>query len=106
MGWTLDGQNLVPFLSDPDLPSRRPMLYVEHFKPNHAAPEDYTAHRRAARDARYKLIRNEIEGFDRLYDLELDPFEKRDLLAAKDELTSDERRAYLDLSRWLAVHKP
>lgn len=62
-----DGVSLVPVLEDASA-SHRESVYSEA-----------TAEGQAARDARFKLIRRP-EGYDELYDLLLDPFERDDLL--------------------------
>ena len=95
----LDSLSLRPYLADPGLDSRRRFAYAEAFKPNHPAGS-YTKLKRAMRGERYKLARNVLDGTDRLYDLRVDPRETRNLLL-KDELSGEERRAYLDLRRAL-----
>lgn len=96
----LDGESLVPYLADPDLASLRPVTFTEHFKPNHADGSNLVEHRIALRGPRYKLVRNELNGVLRLYDLIEDPFEERELLSAKGGLTSEQRRALDELTRW------
>lgn len=97
----LDSRSLVPYLSDPGLASGRAVLFTEHFKPNHGDPADYTVHRLAVRGVRFKLVRDALTGIERLYDLEADPYELRDILAVGGELTAEQRRARHDLDRWI-----
>jgi len=100
----LDAVSLVPYLADPGRPSLRAALYAERFRINPHG--HYTKHVRAVRGARFKLIRDELTGTDLLFDLALDPLERRELLAADGGLGEAERRAYLDLVRWLEVLVP
>lgn len=96
----LDSTSLAPYLADPALPSLREHVYTEAFKPNHAAPGQHTKLRRALRGDRYKLVRDELSGVDRLYDLWLDPGEERDLLELP-ALEDEWRAAHVDLDRRL-----
>ncbi|MBI5363848.1 MAG: sulfatase-like hydrolase/transferase [Planctomycetes bacterium] len=81
-------------------PSARPRttVYAETFTPN-GGTLPFTTHRRAVRDARYKLIRSTGQS-DELYDLLFDPFETQNLLPG---LTSAEQQAYTDLQAELAA---
>jgi arylsulfatase A-like enzyme len=79
-----DALSLVPYLVEPDLPSQRAWVYAESFAPNGAGP--WATRRRAVREARFKLVWFDpgsgppTEQF--LYDLQVDPIEQVDLLAA------------------------
>ncbi len=80
-----DSFSFVPFLSDPDLPTLRTRNYTENFSPNGFGPFDEW--QRAARDPRFKLIQFHDNGSlipfaEEFYDLENDPLELVDLLAA------------------------
>jgi arylsulfatase A-like enzyme len=72
-----DSVSLVPYFSDPSLPSIRESVYAETFQPNGFGP--YTTHDRTVRNERYKLIRRLGEP-DELYDLVTDPWETTDLV--------------------------
>lgn len=85
---TEDSVSMVPYFRNPSL-SLRSTVYTETFSPN-GGTLPFTEHRRAIRDARYKLIRT-INQADEFYDLELDPFESNDLLPG---LTRSEQAAY------------
>jgi hypothetical protein len=86
---SLDSVSLVPYLSVPDQPSRRRLVFTERFKPNGSGP--YSDVDRAVRDARFKVIRTQTVIFgpfgpvavvrDALFDLLADPFEQIDLTA-------------------------
>ncbi len=95
-GHHLDSHSLVPYLVDPDAPSERSFAYAEAFKPNNVPREELVKLRRAVRNDRYKLVRNELDQIDRLYDLFLDPDEGRDLLELA-QLDPAQREAYRDL---------
>ncbi|MEQ1504990.1 MAG: sulfatase-like hydrolase/transferase [Myxococcota bacterium] len=63
----LDGVSLVPYLSDPTLPSVRPYLYSELFSP--IGPGPYTEVDRATiRDERYKLIVDRLIGLEMFFE--------------------------------------
>ena len=72
-----DSVSLVPYLDDPRTPSLRDHAFTEEFRPNHSP----TIFDRAIRDSRFKLIRHDCV-ISELYDLQSDPFEQHDLLAA------------------------
>ncbi len=97
----LDSISLVPYLRDPTLDSLRDFAYAEIFKPNHA-DSNHTQRFRAVRGTRFKLVRDEIGGAERMHDLESDPCEERDLLRGG-PLTPEQRSAYRDLKRLLAA---
>lgn len=69
-----DSVSMVPYFTDPSL-ALRATVYAETFAPNGGPPAE---HRRAVRNARYKLIRQTGEP-DELYDLDVDGFETLDL---------------------------
>ena len=71
-----DSVSIVPYFSAPSL-SLRDTVYSESFVQNGGPP--FGVHRRAVRNARYKLIR-QTGAPDELYDLALDPFETANLL--------------------------
>ena len=111
----LDSVSLVPYLHDPAAPSLRATVYAEQFHPNGFGP--YESHDRAIRGPRYKLIVKELftpqpARTEELYDLELDPFELADLLAAPGPLAPPAAQAYRQLARELEalleppVHTP
>lgn len=92
----LDSVSLVPYLADPALPSLRPWIFTEAFKPNGpygVKPE--TKYARALRGERYKWMIDET-AHHRFYDLQADPGEDQDLLAVG--LTPEEQAVYLDLA--------
>lgn len=65
-----DSVSLLPYLADPDLPSLRRTAYTARFEPNGSGPRAIDL--RAARDARYKLVRYAADGdlvLEELYDL-------------------------------------
>ncbi len=95
---TLDGLSVVPYLTTPDLPSLHETVYAEAFKPNGQGP--YTVHRRAVRDQRYKLIRDQLTGQEQLYDLAVDRFEQDDLLSG--DMTTEQRTRWHELRLLLA----
>ena len=76
---TRDGISFVPYLESagPHLPLRT-IDYQEYFFPS--GPGPYTIDFRIARDARFKLIRDQVTGTQELYDLRVDPFETNNLL--------------------------
>ena len=88
-----DGVSMVPYLSDPTLPSQRDWIYAERFKPNFVpmpgetiADAALTLYRQTVRDSRYKLLRKWTTGGSEsfeMYDLEVDFFELQDLLDAQ-----------------------
>jgi arylsulfatase B len=89
-GSAADSTSLVPHLSDPIAPSLREAVYSEGFFPN-GGPIDPTKHWRAARDARYKIVRL-AQAPDEFYDLVTDPFEYTNLLGTS--LEPEQQTAY------------
>jgi arylsulfatase A-like enzyme len=83
-----DSVSFVPCLANPSA-SPRPDVYTELFTPTGGGPL-YADHLRAAREARYKLIR-EVGHADEFYDLLLDPFESTNLLPT---LNTNEQAAF------------
>jgi arylsulfatase A-like enzyme len=96
----LDSVSLVPYLVNPGASSQRDFVYSEAFKPNNVPLAELVKLRRTLRDQRYKLVRNELDSIDRLYDLWLDPGEERDLLLLP-ELSDSQREAWRALDRRL-----
>jgi arylsulfatase A-like enzyme len=83
-----DSISIVPYFADPDA-SLRPNVYTELFTPIGSGPL-YADHLRAARETRYKLIREEGHA-DEFYDLLVDPFEGTNLLPG---LSTEEQTAF------------
>ena len=109
-GTPLDSISLLPYLSDPALPSLRRYAFTETFAPNGMGPYDHAE--RAIRDGRYKLVRklthvvgpggSEEVTMDELYDLIADPFEQDDLLVPA-PVAPEAAAAYAELSAQLAT---
>lgn len=92
----LDGTGFAAYLSDPSAPPHRDFNYTERFEPN-GKDADRDFWQQAARDARYKLLRNE-EGKEGFFDLVTDPWETANLLPG---LTPEEQQSYDALSLFL-----
>jgi arylsulfatase A-like enzyme len=79
-----DSVSMVPYFSNPGTPSLRPWVYSELFEFNGYGP--YSKWERVLRDERFKLNWEYTGSLAptaiRLYDLDADPFELVDLLAA------------------------
>ena len=78
-----DSVSLAPYLADPSAAPLRTWVYTEWFQPDLA--ELASTHRRAVRDARFKLRRGDTlttVQYEQLFDLAVDPFEQHDLLRA------------------------
>ena len=78
-----DSVSLAPYLADPSAAPLRAWVYTEWFQPDLA--ELASTHRRAVRDARFKLRRGDTlttVQYEQLFDLAVDPFEQHDLLRA------------------------
>lgn len=90
-----DSVSMVPYFSDPSL-ALRETVYAETFTPNGGPPAE---HRRAIRNARYKLIRQTGEP-DELYDLDVDGFETTDLFPS---MNAAQQAAYDALAAELAA---
>jgi len=77
-----DSISLVPYFSQPALPSLRDSVYVEYFKPNGLGA--YSWRLRAARGQRYKLMYlysfSNLPTIRHFFDLQADPWETADLL--------------------------
>ncbi len=73
----IDGRSLRPFLESPDAPALRDWAFSERFGSRMGAESDG----KAIRDLRYKYIRFD-SGAEALYDLQRDPYEARELIAA------------------------
>jgi len=95
-----DSISLLPYFEDPDHPSLRRWVYSEHFRPN--GPGPYNKWSQAIRGERYKLMRSHDEP-DQLFDLEVDPFEQVNLLAAE-VVDRPASVAYGQLLGWLPVN--
>jgi arylsulfatase A-like enzyme len=62
----IDGRSLLPFLHDPDAPSRHATIYQDFFAPNGDGP--YRLDEAAIRDERWKLL-HEADGTEEFFDL-------------------------------------
>ena len=94
----VDSVSLVPYLDDPDQESVRPTVFSEFFLPDLENPRVMW---RMIRDNRYKLIvRGGQQDGRELYDLQQDPFERKNLM--DEPLTPDQMAAFLYLSLELA----
>jgi arylsulfatase A-like enzyme len=71
--------SLHPYLRAPNRDSLRPVVFTELFASN-GSPPVVAGHDRAVRDARYKLV--DRSGTRSFFDLQADPTERYDLLAA------------------------
>ena len=71
---TIDSVSIVPYLSDPTLPSIREWVYADVFSGSFLGVEDANY---AIRNGRYKLIRR--DGVIEFYDLLSDPYEHTNL---------------------------
>ena len=89
----IDGVSLTPYFSDPARPSIRSRAFAERFMPNGPGPRSET--RRALRDARYKLIREDSRDVA-FFDLAADPFEHA---ALRTPFSGEAVAAYLQLRR-------
>ncbi len=76
-----DSVSMVPLFADP-LARGREFVYTETFSPN-GGTLPFTEHKRAVRNARYKLLR-QTGVADELYDLSIDTFEATNLLINPD----------------------
>lgn len=90
-GVTVDSISIVPYLSNPALPSLRDWVYADVFSGSFlgVANANY-----AMRNDRYKLLRH--EGREELYDLDRDPYEHDDLLEGM--MSAEERAQYESLN--------
>ena len=100
-GWQHDSISFTRLLQDPSAPHARDFLFAEHFVPNH--PDGEYEHRNAAlRVGDHKLIRNLLNGTDRLYDLSRSPLEKGNLLR-EGTVPEEVRAVYADLQERLGA---
>jgi arylsulfatase A-like enzyme len=89
-----DSVSLLPYLRGPDAPPQRQFVYAERFKPNGPGTlAEKRLWRQALRDARYKLIRRDCAD-EELFDLDLDPGERRNLLETGEPATPEASAAY------------
>ncbi len=97
-----DSTSLVPYFTQPALPSLRSWLYAEQFHGNGLGP--YARWDQAIRDEHYKLLRfhtgSLLPARKEFYDLLADPLEQNDLLAGG-TLTQEQRDALAALSETL-----
>ena len=105
-GVALDSLSLLPYLSNPSLPSERTLLFTEYFEPNLPAPT--VRHDRTVRNFTHKLIVHEqfspiYKRSEELYYLPFDFFELNDLLLAGGPaaLSGADAVAYRELSNGL-----
>lgn len=93
-----DSVSLVPYFTEPTLPSRRDTVYCEMFKPNGAGA--YSSRQRAIRGPRYKLIYtysfSNLPTTKLFFDLQADPGELQNLLAGP--LTVPQQEAFDELA--------
>jgi arylsulfatase A-like enzyme len=87
----LDGQSLLPMMRGEE-PGR--VAFAE---------TDYRlfVHRRAIREGRYKLVLDLQDGERRLFDLEADPLEQRDISSGEPRRTYELEQS---LKRWMTEH--
>lgn len=95
-----DSVSFAPQLADAAAPGRS-MVYTSWFRPN-GGPPDLNVYARAARGARYKLIRT-LGSRQELYDLVADPHESEDLLLRP--LTPSAETALGRLSAFIDAHE-
>jgi arylsulfatase A-like enzyme len=97
-----DSVSLVPYLSQPALPSLRATVYSEMFKPNGTGA--YSMRLRSLRGPRYKLMYSytlsNLPTTRQFFDLQADPWETQDLLPGP--LDAQEQAAYDALAAELA----
>ncbi|NCG21384.1 MAG: sulfatase-like hydrolase/transferase [Rhodobacterales bacterium] len=89
----LDGQSLLPYLTDPTLPGARQTLYTERFF--ESGPGPYNTDHRGLRNDTHKLIR--VGPGEAFYALD-DPFEYEGPPIAEADRTADEQAIYQALS--------
>lgn len=95
-GGRVDGISFLPLLTDPEAVPARTHVFTESFKPNGFGTPGL--HLRAMIGQRYKLLR--IDTREEFYDLELDPLETHELIAAgptpAEQAVLDDLRLRLD----------
>jgi len=87
---TTDSVSFLAALSNPYAQSERDWIYADVFTGGLAGVKDASY---ALRNSRYKILRH--RGSEEFYDLRVDPYEQRNLLA--EELSPQERAEYLSL---------
>jgi len=100
-GRTIDSVSFLPVLTDAALPGARQYVFCETFSENNPLPGAALLPRRALRDARYKLIRDDAQSTGQLvqlFDLIVDPFEYDDLLTQPGGPTPVQQLAFANLS--------
>lgn len=88
---SLDGQNLLPMLTEGDRPTHRPVFFHHPHYTHAAGPFSSVIFND------WKLIRfyNDATGAEQLFDMAADPYEQDDLIASRPE-RADQLRAMLD----------
>jgi len=101
-----DSVSFVPQLLDAAQPGRH-VLYTSGFRPNGGPPKP-EHYKRAARDERFKLIRSEGHA-EQLFDLDVDPYERNNLLenalTPASQAARDALARVIDENEWLR-HPP
>lgn len=87
---TIDSVSLAPVLADPSA-KVRDFAYADAFGPTRTGMRD----ERAIRDEQFKVVINLQENTTELYDLQVDPYETRDLL--QEDLTEETEVRYYAL---------
>lgn len=88
-----DSVSFLPLLDDPLAPSPRDHVYAEVFLPRGPGPHT-ERYDRMVRGERFKLVRL-LDQPDQLFDLDADPLERNDLLAAPLDTDAEAARAAL-----------
>lgn len=80
----IDGRSLAPLLSARSAPTDWRRSFLIEYTTDIVFPRTLKMGYDAVRDERYKYVRyRELEGMDELYDLQLDPFELKNLIDSK-----------------------
>ena len=103
-GWKHDSISFTPLLQDPTAQHARDFLFAEHFVPNYPSAE-YEHRNAALRVGDHKLVRNLLDGTDRLYDLSKSALEKGNLLRG-DTIPEGVRAVHADLRKRLDALMP